>query len=66
MRGMRGFRPGHDGRPIYRPRRVYRRPMWGRWSVRYGWGLGLGSMGCLLPVLGIAAVFVLAFLRLIF
>ena len=54
MRGMGGFRPGRYGRPLYRPRR-----MW-------GWYPGLAVMGCLLPVLGIAAVFGLAFLRLIF
>jgi hypothetical protein len=59
MRGMGGFRPRGYGRPLYRPRRVWGWPVW-------GWYPGLAGMGCLLPVLGTAAIFGLAFLMLIF
>ena len=64
MRGMRGFRPRGMGRmgPRMMPI-VRRRPLWGWYPIRgpYMWGVG-----CLLPVIGAAALFVLALLRAIF
>ena len=71
MRGRGGGRMGGRGRmgprmaPLYRPRpmgtrRMWRRPMWGWYPIRgpYMWGVG-----CLLPVIGAAALFVLTLLR---
>ena len=56
---MGGYRRmGPRMAPLYR-----RRPIW-RWRPIYGpymWG-----MGCLLPAIGVAALFVLALLRAIF
>jgi hypothetical protein len=59
---MGGYRRmGPRMAPLYR--RAWRRPLWG-WYPIYGpyvWGVG-----CLLPVIGAAALFVLALLRAIF
>ena len=50
--------------PLYRrPRRAWRRPVWGWYPIHgpYMWGVG-----CLLPIAGAAALFALALFRAIF
>ena len=49
--------------PLYHPRRMWGRPMWGWYPIRglYTWGAG-----CLFPVIGMAALVGLALLRMVF
>jgi hypothetical protein len=69
MRGMRGFRPGGYvgplGHPMVCPHSMRRRPVRGWWPI-WGWGPYTWGVGCLLPLVGMAAILGLVFLRLVF